>query len=140
MAWQCICEGATGLVFYSWFDVRRNPDVPFDVQWDGLKGVAAEIDQRSPILLSVEPVPVVTVAGASPGWLHWLARVHRDRLYVIAVNDGDGEGHVIFQLPTTPKAIRVLGEDRAIEPMGATLQVLVPRLAVQCYEIELAAR
>lgn len=28
MAWQCICEGATGLVFYSWFDVRRNPDVP----------------------------------------------------------------------------------------------------------------
>ena len=34
MAWQCICEGATGLVFYSWYDVHRNPDVPFSVQWD----------------------------------------------------------------------------------------------------------
>ncbi len=39
MAWQCICEGATGLVFYSWFDVRRNPDVPFDTQWAVLKQI-----------------------------------------------------------------------------------------------------
>ena len=80
MAWQCICEGATGLVFYSWYDVQRNPDVPFDVQWDGLKRVAAEIDQRASILLSVEPVPAVTVAGAAPNWLHWLVRPGRQAL------------------------------------------------------------
>jgi hypothetical protein len=140
MAWQCICEGATGLVFYSWYDVRRNPDVSFDLQWNGLKRVAAEIDRRSPILLSVEPVPAVTVAGASPGWLHWLARAQGGKLYIIAVNDGDGEGKVAFTLPATPKAVRELGENRVIEPDGATLQVLLPRLAVQCYEIELAAR
>ena len=45
MAWQCICEGATGLVFYSWFDVKRNPDVPFETQWQDLKRIAAEIDR-----------------------------------------------------------------------------------------------
>jgi hypothetical protein len=50
------------------------------------------------------------------------------------------EGHVVFQLPATPKAIRVLGEDRALEPRGATLRILMPRLAVQCYEIEFADR
>ena len=110
------------------------------MQWNGLKRVAAEIDQRSPLLLSVEPVPAVTLAGASPGWLHWLARVQGGKLYIIAVNDGDGEGKVAFTLPATPKAVRELGENRAIEPDGATLQVLLPRLAVQCYEIELAAQ
>ncbi len=139
MAWQCICEGATGLVFYSWYDMRRNPDVPFDVQWNGLQRVAAEIDQRSSILLSVDPVPTVTVAAASPGWLHWLARAHDGKLYLFAVNDGDGEGTVAFTLPSTPKAVRELGENRAIQPDGSRLEVRLPRLAVQCYEIEIAA-
>ena len=75
MAWQCICEGATGLVFYSWFDVRRNPDVPFDVQWDGLK--------RWPPKSTAVAHLAVGRAGAGghgrrgpPDWLHWLARVH----------------------------------------------------------------
>ena len=57
MAWQCIAEGATGLVFYSWFDVKRNPDVTFDQQWAGLKRIAAEIDRTAPILLSTETAP-----------------------------------------------------------------------------------
>jgi hypothetical protein len=140
MAWQCICEEATGLVFYSWYDVQRNPDVPFDVQWDGLRRVAAEIDQRASVLLSVEPVPAVTVAEAVPGWLHWLARAQAGKLYLFAVNDGDGEGKVAFKLPGTPKVIRELRENRTIETDGATLQLWLPRLAVQCYEIELAAQ
>jgi hypothetical protein len=141
MAWQCICQGATGLVFYSWYDVRRNPDVPFDVQWAGLQRVAAEIDQRSPVLLSVEPVPAVTVAGAAPGWLHWLARVHGGKLYLVAVNnDGDGDGSVAFRLPAVPTAVRELGENRIVESDGAALPVHLPRLAVHCYEIELTSR
>ena len=35
---------AAGLIFYAWYDVKRNPDVPFEKQWDGLKRIAAEID------------------------------------------------------------------------------------------------
>ena len=83
---------------------------------------------------------VVAVAGASPGWLHWLARVQGGRLYLIAVNDGDREGQVVFKLPATPKAIRVLGEVRALKPSGTMLPVSLPRLALQCYEIELTAQ
>jgi hypothetical protein len=145
MAWQCICEGATGLVFYSWFDVQRNPDVPFSVQWDGLKRVAAEIDQMTPAILSVEAVPTVKVQSpapsqAAPHWLHWLARRYSGKLYLFAVNDGDGEGAAQFIPPLAPRSIRVLGEGRQIRIDGTAFQDDLRRLSVHLYEIELPPR
>jgi hypothetical protein len=137
MAWQCICEGATGLVFYSWFDLKRNPDVPFDVQWAGLKRLAAEIDRMAPILLSIDPVPPIRLEGKAPGWLHWLARSHGGKLNVVAVNDGDGEGTVRFRLPATPKNIRPVSDSRSIPVDGDSLRLELRPLAVACYEIEL---
>ena len=73
MAWQCICEGATGLVFYSWFDVKRNPDVPFEKQWTGLKQIAAEIDQMAPMLLSGQSGGEVRRATSLAGCIGWPA-------------------------------------------------------------------
>jgi hypothetical protein len=136
MAWQCICEGATGLVFYSWYDVKRNPDVPFDVQWEGLKRLAAEIDQMAPILLSSDPPPPIRIEGKQPRWLHWLTRKSAGKLYLVAVNDGDAEGTVDFRLPSIPKSVRLFGENRSIQSKGTSLQVELPRLAVRCFEIE----
>lgn len=136
MAWQCICEGATGLVFYSWYDVKRNPDVPFDVQWKGLKRLAAEIDQMAPILLSIDPPPAIRVEGQQPGWLHWLCRKSAGKVYLVAVNDGDGEGSVQFRLPARPQSIRWLGENRLVPCDGTTFQLELPRLAVCLLQIE----
>jgi len=138
MAWQCICEGATGLVFYSWYDVKRNPDVSFDEQWEGLKRIAAEIDRLAPVLLSVEPVPEVrTLCGSDtrPAWLRCLVRRHGGKLYVIAANDGDGEGQVTFALPAVPHRIRELSDDRPIDVEGPSFADELGRLAVKIYEI-----
>jgi hypothetical protein len=118
------------------FDVKRNPDVPFDVQWDRLKRLAAEIDRMAPILLSTEPVPVIGIQAARPPWLHWLARSHAGKLYLVAVDDGDGEGTIVFRLPLIPKSVRVFGENRPLQPTGTSLPVELPRLAVRCFEIE----
>ncbi len=120
MAWQCICEGATGLVFYSWFDIQRNPDVPFEKQWDVLKRIAAEIDRWAPVLLSVEPAPVTRIryGSGTPGWLHWITRRQGGKLHLFAANDGDGEGSVTFVFPTPLKTVRVPGENRSIRPDG----------------------
>lgn len=137
MAWQCVCEGATGLVFYSWYDVKRNPDVPFDVQWVGLKQIAAEMDRMSPILLSVDPTPVVKIVGQQPRCLHWLTRSHAGRLYIVAVNNGNGSGRVVFRLPQPPRSIQVLGESRAVQPNGTDFEDDSEQLAVHVYEIEL---
>lgn len=140
MAWQCICEGATGLVFYSWPDLKRNPDAPFATHWEGLKRIAAEIDGMAPVLLSVEPAGTVKVRGAAasqdaPHWLHWLSRKHDGKLYLFAANDGDGEGAVRFSLPRATRTIGVLGENRSVSAKGALFQDHFKKLEVHIYEI-----
>lgn len=135
MAWQCIAEGANGLVFYSWFDIRRNKDVPFDVQWERLRKIAAEIHRWAPILLSVDRVPAVAVEA--PGWLHWTARSASGKLHIFAVSDGDGEGKVRVRLPGVPKRVHVVGDSRKLRVADAGFEDELPRLTLAVYEIEL---
>ncbi|MBN2295476.1 MAG: carbohydrate binding domain-containing protein [Pirellulales bacterium] len=135
MAWQCIAEGATGLIFYSWYDIKRNPDVPFDTQWDRVKRIAAEIDSLAPILLSIEPAPGVgdMVAGRLDGLL--LLSKHRGgKDYVFAVNDGTAEMDVEFKVKTS-KPVNVLGEERTIEPTATGFSDKSRKLSVHVYEI-----
>jgi hypothetical protein len=141
MAWQCICEGTTGLLFYSWFDIQHNPDVPYAVQWDRLKRIAAEIDILAPVLLSVEPAGAVKAHSAAssqnaPHWLHLLTKQHDGKLYLFAVNDGDGEGVIQFSLPQPPKKVRVLGENRTVSADGNVFQDDFRKLGVHIYEVD----
>jgi hypothetical protein len=138
MAWQCICEGATGLVFYSWFDVKRNPDVPFETQWQDLKAIAAEIDAAAPALLSTEPVPPVTARAdpEKPRWLHWLARAHGGKLRLFAVNDGDGEGRATFSVGRPIRSVSVPAEGRTLQPEGDRFQDAFRKLDVRAYEVD----
>jgi hypothetical protein len=139
MAWQCICEGATGLVFYSWFDVKdRTYDVPFDTQWQDLKRMAAEIDVAAPVLLSVEPTPAVSVQCRpnAPRWLHWLVRSHGGKTVLFVVNNGDGEGQATFTLDREIKGVTVPAEKRTIQPKGKSFQDNFRKLDVRMYELK----
>lgn len=140
MAWQSICEGANGIVLYSFFDAQRNPDVPFETQWPRLKRIAAEIDRMAPVLLSVEPAPRVKAEcePARPNWLHWLTRGQRGKAYLFAVNNGDGEGTVTFAFPSSSnvRRVKVLGEDRTIEVDGGRFTDRLRKLDVRIYEGE----
>jgi hypothetical protein len=86
MTWQCITEGADGIVFYSWFDIRRDPNRSFEEAWEDVKRVAAEVREWAPVLLSTEEPPAVTVAA--PESVHWTARRMGDRAWAFFVNDG----------------------------------------------------
>jgi len=136
MAWQCICRGATGLVFYSWYDVRRNPDVSFETQWAYLKAIAAEIDSLAPMLLSAEPAPAVQVRAdpAKPPWLHWLARTHEGRGYLFVVNNGDADGTMTFTLGGGIRTVRVVGQDRTIPVKDGRFSDTLKKLQVRIYE------
>ncbi len=138
MSWQCICEGATGLVFYSWFDLKRNADVPFEKQWDALKTIAAEIDRFAPMVLSIEPPPSVSLEGERPAWLHWIVRGNSGKAYIVAANDGDGDGTITFKLPPRSRGVRELTEGRDILIREAGFADELPKLAVRIYEITLA--
>ena len=138
MAWQCICEGATGLVFYSWFDIRKRLDVPFEEQWPDLKKMAAEIDAAAPALLSTELGPAVTVecTPAEPRWLHWLVRHHAGKTYLFTVNNGDAEGRATFTFDRNISSVSVQAENRIIQPVERSFQDEFKRLEVRIYEVK----
>jgi hypothetical protein len=138
MAWQCIAEGATGLIFYSWYDIQRNPDVPQPVQWERLKKIAAEIDRYAAVLLSGEPAPAVHVGGETPDspcppWLHWTARRHEGRIYLFVVNNGDGEGRFTVTWPDAAREIVALDEDRSLGLENQRFQDELGELQVRVY-------
>jgi hypothetical protein len=120
MTWQCITEGADGIVFYSWYDIRRDPNRSFGEAWDDVRRVAAEVKEWAPVLLSVEPVPQVALATSDS--VHWTARRVGNTLYLVFVNDG------------TERA-SVQGMARVIE--GADRKTVSVRIALPPYAVRI---
>lgn len=139
MTWQCITEGARGIIFYSWYDLRRNPDMPFEESWDNLEDVAAELDRFAPILLSVERAPNIRIESATsreaPTWLHAIVRKANGKVYIFTANDGDGDGTVRFVLPEQPKSVREVTEDAHVKSNGTCFEVKSEPLDVKIYEV-----
>lgn len=107
MAWQCIAEGARGLIFYSWFNLYRsssNAGLDFEAYWPQFKAVVREIGDRTSVLLSVEDPPAITTDGAP--WLNWTLRRTGNTTHLIAVNNSDSAHSTSFDLPAKPDAIR----------------------------------
>jgi len=143
MTWQCIAEGATGIIFYYWPALKRNPDVPFDVLWPGLKDVVAEVDRAAPALLSIDPAPTVAVEDAknsAPTWLRHAVRRHNGKVYLFAVNDGDGQGRVRFRFDAPIGQVRDLRSSRRIDSAGSAFEDEFPLLKVAIYEVECKPR
>ena len=131
MTWQCIAEGARGLVYYSFFDIKRDTVVPFDVQWPLVKQVAAEVRDLIPVILSVEPVPAISVEERA--WLHWTTRRLGATVYLIAVNDEGYAHHVVFRLPAVPAHLRLRGGDEVTPPADGRLRVQLEPHGVAIY-------
>jgi hypothetical protein len=134
MAWQCIAEGARGLIFFSWFDIKRDTVVPFDVQWGYVKQMAAEVRDLSDVLLSVEKPPTI---GTEPvQWLHWTTRQAGRVTYLIAVNAENDRQRATFGLGRTPKRVRLRGSAAPVTMQGAQLQAELDPFGVNVYEVE----
>ena len=104
MAWQAICRGANGIFYFSFYDIQRNPDVPFAQQWGILTAIAAEIEHHVDVLLSdAGAAPAVAISSSEsmfpPGWVTARARWGDDKdFYLFVCNDGNGGGTVKFTL------------------------------------------
>ncbi len=134
MAWQCIAEGAKGLIFYSFFDLRRDTTVPFDEQWSKVKEMAAEIKAMAPVILSTEPTPPISAPPAD--WLHWTTRRVGRTVYLMAVNDERVAHRASFELGRTPKRVRLAGADAKAEVHGTHLEAELDRFGVNIYQLE----
>eukprot|EP00039_Didymoeca_costata_P016279 m.287837 g.287837 ORF g.287837 m.287837 type:complete len:666 (+) comp16368_c0_seq9:42-2039(+) len=107
MVWQAINHGANGIFFYSYFDIKRNPDVPFETEWARLNTVAKEVVHFESILLTAKvenPMVEADTANVS-SWLsvrsHQLLDSNAKEYVVFACSDGAGTGKVTFSLPAS---------------------------------------
>ncbi len=126
VCWQMIVEGATGLIWYNLYDMRRDDELigdavenrtPFAESMGIATATAQEISDLIPVLLSIEPAPEVTTADRE--WLNVTTRSHDGRYYLFALNNTrDDHGVVTFEAPGMISA-SVLGEDRTIAIDGS---------------------
>ncbi len=135
MAWQCITNGATGLVFYSFFDIKRDTVVPFEEQWGYVKDMAAEIRELSPVILSVEPAPSIRPVSGR-GWLHYMVRRLGGKVYLFVVNDGPRAGRATFALGSYPRQVSLRGQGRLTLDDSPYLRCAVEPFGVNVYEIQ----
>ena len=84
MTWQCIAEGATGLIYFKWGDLYKNgPDTTFDGRLADFASVTTEVAGFIPYVLSDEPAPAVSGTNAT---LCARAFVNSGRMKLLVVN------------------------------------------------------
>ncbi len=123
MAWQCIAGGADGLIFFSWYHMREEPD--FDTRWPEVCRMAAEIREFIPVFLSVEPVEYLPRSVDLPedtvGWRAWNCD---GATYLLVVNGEYTPAEAKFVFDRPPGAVTdVLGSAMTAETDGQTLRV-----------------
>jgi len=88
MIYGAICEGAMGILWYAYDTPEAPPDwnvMQEPELWPALIQIAGELQQLSPVLLSVEDPGQVCLEPEYPKLL-WLVRHYQEADYIIAVN------------------------------------------------------
>jgi len=135
MAYQCLVNGANGLIFYSFFDLKRDPS-GFESRWSDVKKLGNEIKGLTPVLLSSEDTPKVQSSTMN---IHFSTKRLDDKIYIIAVNASDKELDAEFVIPTESKSAKVLSEDRSVPIEDYRIKDKFPPITVHVYEISLSS-
>lgn len=126
MTWQAVAEGANGIFYYSFFDLKAGlHGVPFEEAWRRVRTAAEEVRAHEEILLS-DPVTCDWVEVPN-GW-SVRAWVCCGKKFVLVVNPSDCAGTVRIssRRTGTDSGIRtLLGPQPARFPDGI-LQIAVP--------------
>lgn len=96
MAVQAIIEGARGLVFYNFRELRTYDG---DSQWIATQNVAQSLKALSPIALGIDAVPAKQ-ASVSDQRIRSLTRLVDNDIWILAVNPSYNQVNAIFTIPT----------------------------------------
>ncbi|MEK7396400.1 MAG: hypothetical protein AAB116_05645, partial [Candidatus Poribacteria bacterium] len=135
MAYQCLVNGANGLIFYSYPDLKRDPS-GFESRWNDVKRLGTEIKSLIPILLSTEARPKVQLLSGAKN-IHFSAKYYDGKLYIMAVNSSDQPQNADFVISEEVKSVKILFEDRTVNMEKYHLKDTFSPIAVHVYEIEI---
>ncbi|GAA1575384.1 hypothetical protein GCM10009827_116560 [Dactylosporangium maewongense] len=133
MSWQAIVAGATGLLYYSRFDIEQDSTgVPYQILLGNARTVVSQVRELSPVILSTERVPQIRVNDDD--WLRWTTRRHGNREYLFVVNLSKEPRSVTFSAPGQRPA-QVLYEHRTIEKSRGKYTDSLDGLGVHLYQM-----
>ena len=141
MSWQCVAEGANGLIYYSFFDLQRMDKTveeggralvaePFDKRWAEVKTIAQEIADQFPILLAVGPTLDVALAEENPNVSYRLYGTD-EGTWLLAVNKTTEEQTAVFSVPEGSKVVETRLGEPAVQNgarVAVVLKALEPKL------------
>lgn len=134
MTFQCLVGGATGLVYYSFFDLKRDP-AGFDKPWADICKVGEEVKGLSPHLLSAEEAPIITLKEPNESILFATRRWQGKKL-LMAVNVSREEQKATFILPGKLKNVKRVNETGEVTVSGNQITETFPPVAVHLYQWE----
>lgn len=107
MAYQHLAEGATGLVFYCYCELKRDPDASFESRWADVSRLGRELSLLSPLLLSVDKGPKIDVQGSR---VRWFSKTIEKTTSVFLVNDSRNATRAKITLPSGVSATNLDGK------------------------------
>ena len=134
MAYQAIVNGAKGLLFYCYYDLRVLPQ--YSKYWADIKTIAREVRTISPVILSPSSRGAATCSPADAG-VETLLKELDGELYLIAVNTSDQPRQVTFEVKQElPSKISVMFEGRlAMNIQNTRLTDAFKPLEVHVYDL-----
>ena len=133
MAFQCLCEGANGLIFYAYHKLKDDPDASFEERWKDISLLASELSALEPVLLSVEEPPDVRVEGQN---VVSLVKQHGGTTHVFVVNPAPSDpASARVQLPAVPEKVTV-DDEAAQRPDDGALSLELDPLAVRIVRLQ----
>jgi hypothetical protein len=115
MIWQCLTNGANGILLYSLYDMQRNPDVDFKTYWPQVCQVIEQVQEYAPAILSVEPAPSVTLQTDDASNFSMRVTRWQGATYAFIVSTSDQPQTVGFTCDQSVTKVQELTTQRAIQ-------------------------
>ncbi len=121
MTYQCLAEGAMGLIYYSFYDLKRDA-LGFEARWADMRAIAGEVNALIPFLLSDEPRPDLGLASTDPDRVSAAAWSSDGEILILAANGSDAEPlTVTFRVPDGCAANVLYGRASEVQESLVTL-------------------
>lgn len=125
-----VVYGAKGIFFFG----GRPEYIPI---WEEMGKMGAEFRQLTPVLLSPEVAPAVSVSpAAAQEAIHVLEKEYQGKRYLVAVNAKSAECQPVFMTTGAVKRVTVLFENRAIIAKNNAFGDTFKGYATHVYEME----
>ncbi|MBR7163370.1 MAG: Ig-like domain-containing protein [Clostridia bacterium] len=133
MAWQAVCAGMQGIIWYNHFDMVKDTD-EFEGSWANLVTVCEELEAYYPVILSTEKAPEITAEAGD--WFTSIAKRYNGKDYLFTTNTTRSEHTARIHVGNATTVKAVYGNTTYTPDADGYISVTYPSIGVEIFEIE----